>query len=115
MKIGDRELSSKDLALLFILAVAAGVAIWALIGAKPKPIVLKPSPRGGAVLMEGGQPGGGYGQFSYPRGIAVDNDGDIFVADSRAHRIQKIDGKTGKFVDQFGGFVEAGKLSGGDL
>jgi DNA-binding beta-propeller fold protein YncE len=114
MKIGDRELSQKDIALLVILVLAASVAIWALIGAKPKPIVLKPSARGGSVLMEGGQPGGGYGQFSYPRGIAVDNDGNIYVADSRNHRIQKINGKTGKFTDQFGSFVDAGKLSGGD-
>src|SRR5437762_1134718 len=110
IKIGDRELSQKDIVLLVILVVAAGVAIWAMIGAKPKPIVMHSASRpGGLVLSEGGQAGGGYGQFSYPRGIAVDAQGDIYVADSRNHRIQKISGKNGKYLDQFGGFADAGK------
>jgi DNA-binding beta-propeller fold protein YncE len=115
LKIGDRQLSQKDILVAVVLILVAITAVWAMIGAKPKPIVMKPvNVPGGLVLQEGGVAGGGYGQFSYPRGIAVDNDGNIYVADSRNHRIQKISGKDGKFLDQFGGFFDAGKLAGGD-
>jgi DNA-binding beta-propeller fold protein YncE len=36
-----------------------------------------------------GSQGNGPGQFNYPRGIAVDSDDDIYVADGDNHRIQK--------------------------
>jgi sugar lactone lactonase YvrE len=36
-----------------------------------------------------GSEGSGAGQFAYPRGAAIDNDGNLFVADSRNSRIQK--------------------------
>ena len=35
--------------------------------------------------------GSGPGQFNCPIGLAVDNDGDVFVADHRNNRIQKFD------------------------
>jgi hypothetical protein len=111
LKIGDRQLSQKDILVAIVLILVAIGAVWAMIGAKPKPVVMRSvNVPGGLVLQEGGQPGGGYGQFNYPRGIAIDGDGNIYVADSRNHRIQKISGKDGKFLDQFGGFFDAAKL-----
>ena len=38
LKIGDRELTKKDLALAVILVVVALTAVWAMVGNKPKPI-----------------------------------------------------------------------------
>jgi DNA-binding beta-propeller fold protein YncE len=115
LKIGDRQLSQKDIFVGVILIVVAIAAVWTMIGAKPKPVVMRPANvPGGLVLQEGGQPGAGYGQFNYPRGIAVDGDGNIYVADSRNHRIQKISGTDGKFLNQFGGLFDAAKLANGD-
>jgi len=38
-----------------------------------------------------GDDGSGDGQFKYPRGIVVDSDGNVYVADTSNHRIQKFD------------------------
>jgi DNA-binding beta-propeller fold protein YncE len=115
LKIGDRQLSQKDIFVGVILILVAIAAVWTMIGAKPKPVVMRAANvPGGLVLQEGGQPGAGYGQFNYPRGIAVDGDGNIYVADSRNHRIQKISGTDGKFLNQFGGLFDATKLANGD-
>ena len=105
LKIGDYTVTLKDLALVGIFTIVAIFAIVAMLGLKPKPVVLKAPAQPGEVLLVGGQPGSGMGQFQYPRGLAIDSHGDIYVADSRNHRIQKIDGKTGKYVEQFGGFA----------
>ncbi|MCG3197462.1 MAG: hypothetical protein HUU16_06495 [Candidatus Omnitrophica bacterium] len=48
----------------------------------------------GVVQHNFGGPGGGVGQFSNPRGIAVDNDGLVFVVDRGNHRVQVLDGRT---------------------
>ena len=111
LKIGEHELTKKEMAAAIILVLVAITLVWWMVYSKPKPVVLHPPAQPGAVLLEGGQPGAGPGQFAYPRGIAVDSHGDIYVADSRNHRIQKI-GKDGKFVNQFGGFFNVG---GGDV
>ncbi|TXK70082.1 S-layer homology domain-containing protein [Paenibacillus sp. N3.4] len=39
--------------------------------------------------------GSGLGEFSYPSGVAIDHDGNIYVADSGNHRIQKLAAATG--------------------
>jgi predicted membrane-bound mannosyltransferase/DNA-binding beta-propeller fold protein YncE len=48
-----------------------------------------------------GKPGGARGQFSAPAGLAVDHEGNLYVADSGNHRIQKFDGD-GHFLGVFG-------------
>jgi uncharacterized protein (TIGR03663 family) len=48
-----------------------------------------------------GKPGGGRGQFSAPAGLAVDREGNVYVADSGNHRIQKFDGDL-NFLGAFG-------------
>jgi len=44
-----------------------------------------------------GTKGGGNGQFRYPRGIAVDSSGNVYVADTGNHRIQKFT-STGTYI-----------------
>lgn len=51
----------------------------------------------------GGVEGGGNGQFSFPQGITVDPDGNLYVADTLNHRIQKFD-FNGVFVKTWGGY-----------
>jgi tripartite motif-containing protein 71 len=49
-----------------------------------------------------GQEGVGDGEFSSPTGIALDKDGNLYVADTDNHSIQKFD-KAGKFLSRWGG------------
>ena len=110
LKIGEHELTKKDLIAAAVFVLVAITLVWVMVGSKPKPTVLLPG-AGDPVLLQGGIPGAQAGQFNYPRGIAVDGDGDIYVADSRNHRIEKINGKDGKYALEFGGFF---KVDGGD-
>lgn len=48
-----------------------------------------------------GESGPAPGQFAEPRGVAADARGNLYVADSKNHRIQAFDG-TGKFLRAFG-------------
>ncbi len=48
-----------------------------------------------------GMAGKGNGQFEFPRNVAIDAQGNIYVADSDNHRIQKFDA-TGKFLLAWG-------------
>ncbi|MCP1310834.1 fibronectin type III domain-containing protein [Paenibacillus tyrfis] len=43
----------------------------------------------------GGGAGSGLGQFNYPSGVAVDGDGNVYVADSGNNRIQRLTSATG--------------------
>lgn len=54
------------------------------------------------VTMEFGTPGADDGEFSSPTGIALDRQGNVYVADTDNHSIQKFD-KEGKFLARWGG------------
>jgi len=54
------------------------------------------------LAMSIGREGVDDGEFSSPTGIALDKDGNIYVADTDNHSIQKFD-KTGKFIARWGG------------
>lgn len=53
------------------------------------------------ILSTGGGPGEGNGYFQTPRDIAVDSEGNIYIVDSRNHRIQKFN-STGVFLTAWG-------------
>ena len=53
------------------------------------------------VAKWGGKIGDGNGEFSAPRSIAIDNDGNVYVADSSNNRIQKF-GLSGAFLAKWG-------------
>jgi len=55
----------------------------------------------GRLKSKMGSRGGGPGQFTWPRGIAVGPDNSVVVADSSNHRVQVFD-QTGTFVKEFG-------------
>ena len=52
-------------------------------------------------LLQWGSQGAGDGQFFYPMGVAVDGAGNVYVADTYNHRVQKFDG-AGNFVSGWG-------------
>jgi tripartite motif-containing protein 71 len=54
------------------------------------------------LAMSIGREGVDDGEFSSPTGIAIDKDGNIYVADTDNHSIQKFD-KSGKFLARWGG------------
>ncbi|MEA3459633.1 MAG: TIGR03663 family protein, partial [Chloroflexota bacterium] len=54
-----------------------------------------------ASILTWGSRGNGPGQFVDPRGLAVDKEGNIYVADGGNHRIQKFDA-SGKVLLQWG-------------
>jgi DNA-binding beta-propeller fold protein YncE len=60
----------------------------------------------GAYLLQWGASGSGDGQFSTPRGIAVDAAGDVYVVDSGNSRVQKFSG-AGTFLGKWGGLGTA--------
>ncbi len=49
----------------------------------------------------GGEPGGGLGQFTYPTMVTVDDNSNVYVADTLNSRVQKFDAK-GNFLLHFG-------------
>ncbi len=53
----------------------------------------------GRLLFSWGEPGNGPGSFHVPHGIAVNQQGKVFVADRENHRIQ-IFSPTGQFLDE---------------
>lgn len=65
----------------------------------------------GGVITEFGSTGSGSGQFSAPRGITLEADGSVWIADSGNHRLQHFKADGG-FIEQFGSKgTGAGKLS----
>ncbi|MCQ1539515.1 protein kinase [Methanocalculus taiwanensis] len=55
----------------------------------------------GTFISKWGSKGSGDGQFYFPRSIAVDAVGNVYVGDAGNHRIQKFD-ETGKFITKWG-------------
>lgn len=75
-------------------AVAIVMSVWMCVAVAPE--------CGAQVfLFEWGEAGAGNGQFSAPTGIAVDSAGDVYVADTANHRIQKFDDQ-GNFLIRWG-------------
>ncbi len=103
----DLNIARKDWILAGILVLVAVGALLTMMGPRPKPVIFGAPAQAGLVLFSGGSAGALEGQFSYPRGVAFDAQGDFYVADSRNSRIQKFRGADGKFVDDFGGFAKA--------
>ncbi|WP_240419299.1 S-layer homology domain-containing protein [Paenibacillus periandrae] len=58
-----------------------------------------------------GGSGNGLGEFYSPVGVAVDNGGNVYVADTSNHRIQKLNGSTGVWSE----WKKSGGGSGGGL
>ena len=54
----------------------------------------------GNLLDSWGEPGEGPGQFQVPHGIAISEDGIVYVADRENNRIQRFD-LQGQFIDQW--------------
>ncbi len=52
-------------------------------------------------VLKWGSSGTGDGEFKYPRGVAVDGSGNVYVTDFDNNRIQKFD-SSGKFLDKWG-------------
>jgi DNA-binding beta-propeller fold protein YncE len=65
-------------------AVAQDGSVYVLTG-----YGIKKLDRNGHLLLEWGSKGSGDGEFSYPRGITIDKNGNLYVADTNNHRIQK--------------------------
>jgi sugar lactone lactonase YvrE len=67
---------------------------------------------GGRLLCEWGKSGGGDGELSWPGGIAVGKDGQVYVADQTNRRVQVFDG-TGKFLFKWGAYgIGPGEFGG---
>ena len=56
----------------------------------------------GNFLLTWGQNGNSDGRFQDPQGIAVDNYGYVYVADTKHDRIQKFNSSTGEFLGKWG-------------
>jgi DNA-binding beta-propeller fold protein YncE len=56
--------------------------------------------------------GGGKGELNFPQGVAVDSDGNVYVVDPGAHRVQKFT-SDGQFIWMIGGNVNKTAVEGG--
>src|SRR5438093_9108406 len=56
-----------------------------------------------SLLLQWGSPGPGNGEFAYPRGVATDVAGNVYIADQNNDRIQKFT-SNGVYVSQWGTF-----------
>lgn len=61
-----------------------------------------------------GVAGSGAGQFDEPNGIAVDGDGNVYVAENNNHRVQEFNAE-GEFVLMFGSGVDKGPNHAGNI
>lgn len=83
------------------------VQLWGRAGAGTTPLeeqLVDPYAKGQkqvSAVLTWGQQGSGPGQFNDPRSLAVDATGNVYVADSNNHRIQKFDSE-GKLLMEWG-------------
>src|SRR5438093_1131913 len=68
----------------------------------PDPFPVQKLTSTGTFLTEWGSPGDGDGQFSFPRGVATDAAGNVYVLDLGNGRIQKFTGE-GTYLTQWPG------------
>jgi|CXWL01.1.fsa_nt_gi DNA-binding beta-propeller fold protein YncE len=71
-------------------------------GESPESLEVMAMPSPYLVVMAIGQQGVDDGEFNSPTGVALDKDGNIYVADTDNQSIQKFD-KDGKFLSRWGG------------
>lgn len=62
-------------------------------------------------LLKWGSLGTGDGQFNSPGGVAIDGAGNVYVADTKNHRIQKFSAD-GRFLLKWGSFCDLATRSG---
>jgi len=79
------------------IAIGPGGDIYVVDGVNNRIIVLNSS---GKRKFEFGQKGTGKGEFKYPLGIDISDDGKVFIADTGNHRIQVFN-LMGDFIDMF--------------
>lgn len=103
---------SKEIYLVLIFLVLSFFGFLMIFGEQPKPVFFQSVGSSGLILQEGGSAGKEIGQLDYPRGLAVDEKGNVYVADSKNHRIQVFESETGKFLKKIGG---GGTSDPGDL
>ncbi|MEE8483620.1 MAG: hypothetical protein V3S46_03400, partial [Nitrospinota bacterium] len=84
-------MKTKYIIAAIILAAVSSIAWWPF--STPKERI--------DLINQWGKSGGEPGEFNEPMGIAVDTDGNVFVADARNSRVQKFT-DDGKFILQWG-------------
>ena len=77
-------------------AVAQDGSVYVLTG-----YGIKKLDKNGHLLLEWGSEGSGDGEFNNAKGITIDNNGNLYVADTYNHRIQKFS-SDGTFVTKWG-------------
>ncbi len=105
----DRPLTDWPYVARFAMYVRGDVAPWMWQTGPEGPVTMEPSPEQDYVgrwmpqtaLTSWGEPGSSPGEFSSPKGLAVDAEGLVYVADSQNHRIQVLDTE-GQLVREWG-------------
>ena len=72
------------------------------------PVILRQSMevvQAGKYVSHWGTPGTGDGELNGPASMAFDDEGDLYVSDSRNHRVQKFT-RDGRFLGEWGSFGE---------
>ena len=96
-----RSSMGSDTALVSVVCLGLLALIASSAGGGPAPVLGEQAsaPGGGWVVLAGGHTA--PGQFKSPSGVAVDGAGNLYVADSGNHRIQKLS-PTGEPLAQWG-------------